>query len=182
LFNNGKFGIFNPAKNIKIEPEYEISIKPYNESLLIASKAGKKGLVDHQNKPLIPFQFEEINYWSDSLSLVKQGTWKIYDIYNKKIVLEGIDNWKYVRNDGNEALIIYNKDGFYGVLHNKNGEIIPPTNTDIINIGTEVEPVFFTEKVIREADFYVVLYYNQKGEIFRKQAFTREQYDKILCD
>jgi hypothetical protein len=182
LLNTGKFGIINPEKNIRIEPEYEIGLQPYNGHYLVAAKGGKFGIIDFNNKVQVPFQFEEIKFWSDELALVKQGTWMIYDIQNKKIVNEGIDDWKYVYNNGKEAMIIYSKDANYGVLHNKRGEIIPATNTDIINVGTAQEPVFFTEKVIREADFYVVLYYNKRGEIFKKQAFTRDQYDKIICD
>jgi hypothetical protein len=56
------------------------------------------------------------------------------------------------------------------------------TFNDIINIGTQGTPVYFCEKFIIEADFYVVIYYDAKGKILRKQIFTDpEEYEKIYC-
>ena len=42
--------------------------------------------------------------------------------------------------------------------------------------------MYFAEKYIIEADFYVVIYYDATGKILRKQIFTEaEEYDKIYC-
>ena len=63
------------------------------------------------------------------------------------------------------------------------GELIHDTKfNDIINIGTVENPVYFAEKYIIEADFYVIIYYDAKGKILRKQIFTEEaEYEKIYC-
>lgn len=79
-------------------------------------------------------------------------------------------------------IMVIHKENFYGVLSNKRGEIIPASYTDIINLGTAEEPLFFAEKHIEEAGIYVIIYFDQNGKILRKQAFEEDEYDKIYCD
>ena len=59
--------------------------------------------------------------------------------------------------------------------------VITPTFNDIVNIGSKKKPVYFAEKFIREALFYVVIYYDSKGRILRKQVFNEEEYNSIYC-
>ena len=69
----------------------------------------------------------------------------------------------------------------YGLLDNREGVQLNPGFNDIINLGTAEEPVFFTEKYIPEADYFVVIYYNQKMEVIRKQVFDSGNYDQVYC-
>ena len=81
-----------------------------------------------------------------------------------------------------EMIMLFRKEEKFGVVSNTKGLIIEPTFNDILNIGSLEEPVYFTEKYIPEAEFYIVIYYNSRGEILRKQVFTDEEYDKIYCN
>ena len=84
-------------------------------------------------------------------------------------------------NLGKQILLI-TKDSKSGILSNKHGEVVGATFNDIVNIGSVENPVYFAEKYILEAEFYVVIYYDASGKILRKQIFTEaEEYDKIYC-
>src|SRR5690606_18743770 len=59
---NKKFGLFNSAKNIDIQPDFDVSLKPFHDSLFIASKNKKYGLIDPTSKIILPFNFDEITF------------------------------------------------------------------------------------------------------------------------
>jgi hypothetical protein len=183
ILHQGKFGIFSKEKKTKIEPEYEVNLYPYNRHLLIAVKNTKQGLISLENKVCIPFQYEEIKFWTDSIALVKdEKTWKLLDIYNKNIIYDQIDNFWVAHKSGANTTMIIQKNNEFGVINSIMGEIIPPTYNDLINLGNDENPVYFAEKKVAEAGFFVVVYLNKNGEIIRRQAFTDEEYDNIYCD
>jgi hypothetical protein len=81
-----------------------------------------------------------------------------------------------------KKIVKLHRDNYYGVMSSRMGLIIPISFTDIINLGTLDDPLYFTEKYIEEAGIYIVVYYNKKGELVRKQAYEEEEYERILCD
>ncbi|MGK7395097.1 MAG: WG repeat-containing protein [Candidatus Cyclobacteriaceae bacterium M3_2C_046] len=182
LLRNQKFGVFHLRHNIEISPQYDQVIKPYNDSLLIVYKKGKAGLVDHKNKSLTDFDFDQITYWNDTSALVMQeDVWHILNLNQGHFEYEDISNYTYIRNDTTEVLIYILKEDKFGVLSNTRGEIIGPTFNDIVNLGTAKHPIYFAEKQIREAEFFVVIYYDHQGEILKREAFTGAEYDRIYC-
>ena len=84
---------------------------------------------------------------------------------------EHISEYKVLRDDEVEKILLITKNSQSGILSNRYGEVVSASFNDIINIGTPETPVFFAEKYILEADFYVIIYYDGKGEIIRKQIF-----------
>jgi hypothetical protein len=55
------------------------------------------------------------------------------------------------------------------------------TFTDIINLGSKDDPLYFTEKHVEEASIFVVIYYDRNGKLIRRQAYEPEEYEKIYC-
>lgn len=180
---SGKFGIYNFDKNVLLSTKYQKALKPFGSLYFIGSKGSSFGLVNLENKDVTPYNFDQILDWNDSVALVKTANeWKLYDIKNKKYVFEGISEYKVLRDDNEEKILLITKESSNGILSNKNGVVVGPTFNDIVNIGTKETPVYFCEKYIREAEFYVVIYYDAKGKILRKQIFTDpEEYEKIYC-
>ena len=180
---NGKFGIYNYEKNVLLSTKYEKALQPFGNYYFIGSKGSSFGLVDLNNKDVTGYKFDQILDWNDSIALVKQDDeWKLYDIKNNAYVFDGISEYKLLRDDDEEKILLITKESKIGVLSNKYGEVVGATFNDIINIGSVDNPVYFAEKYILEADFYVVIYYDSKGKILRKQIFTEaEEYDKIYC-
>lgn len=181
LLHNGRFGYFNPIEGTLIKPQYESRITSFNGHTLLSSKKGKKGLVDHRNKILVPFEYDEIKQWSDSSVIArKQNNWAVLNYYTGEIEFKDITGLEWISNQDNRRAIIKTKQG-YGLLDNKLGMLLNPGFNDIINLGTAAKPVLFTEKYIPEADYFVVIYYNHEMDVIRKQVFDSGNYDQVYC-
>ncbi len=182
VLNNKKFGIYNKRLGIYLKPAYDRLLKPYNSELLIAYKRGGYGLINYKGESITDFSYEEIIFWNDTSILVKMDDiWNITELQTGKVLLDEIRDFNFL-NEGEEKIILFRKEEQFGIVSNKEGIIISPTFNDILNIGNEETPIYFTEKYISEAEFYIVIYYNSKGEIIRKQVFTDEEYDMIYCN
>ena len=147
----------------------------------MTSKKGKKGLINHKNNIIVPFEYDQIKQWTDSTVMVrKQKTWTVLNFETSTAEFEGITSLNWISHKGSQKVIIKTKQG-YGLLDDKLGMLLTPGFNDIINLGTAEEPVFFTEKYIPEADYFVVIYYNHKMEVIRKQVFDSGNYDQVYC-
>lgn len=180
---NGKFGIFNFNKSVFLSAKYKKALKPFGNHYFIGTKGSSFGLVDLENLDVTGYKFDKILDWNDSVALVhEEDEWKLYDIKNDNYVFEGISEYKILRDDEEEKILLITKNSKSGILSNIHGEVVGATFNDIINIGSIENPVYFAEKYILEADFYVVIYYDSKGKILRKQIFTEaKEYEKIYC-
>ena len=67
LLQNGRFGYYNTLQKRLISPQYESRLVALQDQVLMTTKRGKKGLVDTRNRNLIPFDYDEIKSWSDSV-------------------------------------------------------------------------------------------------------------------
>ena len=183
LLKEKKFGFFSTKQEVSIPTAYDKRVEPYNSSVFIVQKDDLFGLVDKSGDKLSGFEFKEVAYWTDSVALVKlDKDWNFYNLNQKQIEEKPIRSFTYVENTGDEIMIIALGENGYGVISNQQGEIIPLSFDDILNIGRAGQPLFFTEKDISEADFFVVIYYNQKGEVIRKHAYEAADYERIYCD
>ena len=180
---NGKFGIYHYKKGVFLSAKYQKALKPFGNYYFIGTKGSSFGLVNLENQDVTGYKFNEILDWNDSIALVKaEDEWKLYDIKHDNYVFEGISEYKVQRDDEGEKILLITKDSKSGILSNRYGEVVGATFNDIINIGSVENPVYFAEKYILEADFYVVIYYDAEGKILRKQIFTDvEEYEKIYC-
>ncbi len=182
LLRSLKFGLFDCEKRKLIKPVYNKNIAPYNSHVITAHKDGLYGFIGWDNNPLSKFEFSDVQYWNDTTALVKKNSkWMIYEIKTKKILLDRIKDFKIIRETPVEKLAVIHQDENYGALHNQKGTIIPVSFSDVINVGSVEEPMYFTEKHIVEASVFVVIYYNSKGEMLRKEVYDQEDYDKIYC-
>jgi hypothetical protein len=182
LLKSMQFGLFSVKGGKLINPEYGKNIVQYNGEVLTGYKQGAWGFIDWQNKPIGKFEFEEIQYWNDSLALVKKDAeWMMMDIKKRLVVFGGIKTVKYIRDSPEEKLVIVNIDGKFGVLSNIKGVVIPINFTDLVNVGSADAPVFFTEKHVEEASVFVVIYYSGAGKFLRKEVYEADDYERIYC-
>lgn len=183
LLKAKKFGVYNRRKNVNILPEYETMLRPLNDTLLMARINGFWGAIDIAGNPVTPFEFSEIKIWNDSLALVRNRDHS-YSLYDYKLGIPaytGIESYKTIR-EGEETIIRFLKRSQYGLLSSRRGEIIGPAFSDIVNLGTLEEPLYFAQRTIREAGYIVVVYYDQDGAILRRQALTEEEFEKLYCE
>ncbi|RAW00682.1 WG repeat-containing protein [Pseudochryseolinea flava] len=182
LLKGTRFGTYLIKTQKMINPEYAKNITQYNKKFLTAYKSGAWGFVDMNNKPISKFEFDEIQYWNDSLAFVrKQTQWSMIQVAAQQTRLHGIKSIKYIRNTATEKLAIIDHEKKYGVLSSTQGVIIPLNFSDVINVGSADVPVFFTEKHVEEASVFVVIYYDANGKFIRKEVYEADDYEKIYC-
>ncbi|MCU0368097.1 MAG: hypothetical protein MUF39_04625 [Cyclobacteriaceae bacterium] len=183
LLKNQKFGLYDLKTRIYVKPEYERNVITLNNQHLAVYKDGFYGVVTNNVKPITKFEFKEVLIWTDSVIWVKKDyQWMLLNFYTNKVIVDRVRDIKSIKNQENEKIVKLHRDNYYGVMSSRMGLIIPISFTDIINLGTLDDPLYFTEKYIEEAGIYIVVYYNKKGELVRKQAYEEEEYERILCD
>ncbi len=182
LLKDKKFGLYNVENKILIKPLYERNIIPYSENKLVAFKNGFFGFVSWNLKEESKFEFDEVQFWNDSVAIVKRNmSWQLYNIPQKKVVLDEIKDFHYIINQ-KEKIIIVHQAGYYGALSNTRGILLPITFSDIVNLGSPESPLYFTDKFYEEADIHVVVYYGSNGKLLRKQAYETKDYERIYCE
>lgn len=182
LLKEKKFGLYDTRTQKLIKPEYERNVLPYAGNYFIAYKGGY-GLITVAETPVTDFDYEEIRYWNDTAAWVKKNfSWSILSIKDKNLRLTRIRSFQDIKDNGGEKIVRVQQDNYFGIVSNKKGLLISPTFTEILNIGSDEKPFYFTEKRVEEAGIYVVIYYNSQGKLVRKQVYEEEEYEKIYCE
>ena len=180
---NGRFGAYNFNDNILISLKFDEKLVPYNEHLLITKLREKKGLHSIKNENILNTEYDELIYWSDSVALVKNSNhWSLLNFYNENELLDEMSDFEFISKDESNLIIKFRTSTGMGVYSSLNGLLFEPTFNDIINIGTSKTPLYFCEKSIPEADYYVAVYKNALGETVRTHAYRGEEYIKIVCE
>ena len=183
LLRDKKFGLFDLASRKLIKPVYERNVTMLNTDHLIVYKEGFFGLIGWDSKPITEFEFSEVVPWSDQIIWVKKNfQWLLINYETEEVILDRIRDFNWLRNSAEEKLVRVHRENYYGAVSNRDGLIIPPTFHDLINLGTEEVPFYFTEKSVEEAAIYVVIYYDNTGKLVRRQAYEEEEYDRIYCN
>jgi len=183
LLQNRKFGLFDLASRKFIKPIYERNVSLLNSKYLVAFKNGFYGLINWDTKPVTEFEFSEVVSWSESTVWVKKNMqWMLLNYITKEVIIDRIRDFSWIRKSVEENIVRVHRENYYGVISNRKGLIIAPTFHDIVNLGTAELPFYFTEKIVEEAEIYVVLYYNKDGKLVRRQAYEEDEYEQIYCD
>ena len=66
-----------------------------------------------------------------------------------------------------------------GIYSNTQGEMIEATYDEIKVLGTVDDPIYFAVKIVREANIYVVIYFDKNGNKLFTQTFKQDEYFKI---
>lgn len=183
LLRNRKFGAYNTDQGKFIKPQYDRNLVPYGPSYVITFKEGRCAFLGWDNKAISAFEFEEVRFWNDSLALVKKGSlWSLFDLKMRKLVETNLRGVTLIKDTPGEKIAIIQRDSNFGVITNHGKVIIPPTFTEVTNLGSADMPLYFTEKHVPEASLYIVIYYDRTGEMLRKEIYDdATEYDRIYC-
>jgi hypothetical protein len=184
--NKKKFGVYHSRRKFLYEPNATEMLLAYGDSAqaIIANKGKTFMLHDLKNKPLLADQFTKVEFWTDSIVLVKtsQNLWKLYNLVSKKFLLEKFDDYKILTKSAQEKIIITYRGKGFGLLSNRRGNLIPEDYSFIKNLGTVENQFFFVEVYVSQAELHVVLYMDKDGNVVRKQTIPNAEYDKVLCE
>lgn len=178
-----KFGLYDVELRKLIKPQYDKNLIPYNTRLVAAFRNGRYSFIDWSNKSDNPETFEEIRYWNDTVALVRNDQrWMLYDVNAGSSLLNNVKQFNMIKDQPDEKLAIFQQGNAFGVLSNKKGTVIPITFSDVVNVGSAEEPLYFTEKHVEEASIFVVIYYDKNGKLLRREVYREaEDYEKIYC-
>ncbi len=177
-----KFGLYDVEKKKLIKPNSEKNVIRFNSSLYTSFRNGLFGFIDADNKPASEFVFNEILPWNDSIALVKQnGSYHLYNVFTRQNEISGIRKFRPVLDTPDEKEYIFFLKDQAGVVNNRKGVVIPLNFSDVVNVGSPEKPTYFTEKHVKEALLFVVIYYDNNGSLIRREVYEPEEYERIYC-
>lgn len=181
MLRDQRFGIFNTVTRKMITPQYAVNPVPYGRHHVVVQKNGAVGLVNWENKPVLQTEFDEIRYWNDTSALVrKDWRWLMINLRDQSVIIDRIRDFKFIRQDAHDQLAIVHVDDRFGVLHNRQGTVVPVSFSDVVNLGSPDTPVYFAEKRLGDTS-YVIEYYAADGRLLRSEACTAAELERIYC-
>lgn len=182
LLKGRKFGLYDSHTRKLIKPEYDKNIRYYSENILLAYKNGFFGFINSDDKTLSDFLFSDVLPWKDSLALVRQNNlWSVYNVLTGEKTGPEFNSFTQVSARADDRVLIVKKGSDLGVISSRKGTVIPVNFSDIVNVGSPEQPLYFTEKHVREADLFIVIYYDSSGRFLRREVYEHEDYDRIYC-
>ncbi|MFK7954243.1 MAG: WG repeat-containing protein [Ekhidna sp.] len=181
LLDNNKIGCFDLAEQVIFMPKYESRLEKIGNKYA-AKMNGKYGLFDLEEQPILEFIYDEIYSWDDSTFRVKKNNFYDFIDYSGESVLNTVELMTLLTVAKDQEIWKFVKEGKYGLISTRNGIILEPEFTDIFNIGSTDNPLYFADQHLSKAGFHVVSYVNKKGELIFSKAYTKQEFDKILCE
>lgn len=177
----GKIGCYDPAVNKLMTTEYESRVEHLG-TYYKAKKNGKYGIIDFTKEEIIAFDYDEIQQWNDTSYLVKKGAFFYIINHEEADVFEPIERLQRVVKNETHAIYRFIKNGKYGLISTVYGELLKAEFTDVFNISSTESPLFFADQHLDKAGYHVVSYVNETGKLVLSRAYTKAEFEKILCD
>lgn len=182
LLKEKHFGLYDVSRKLLLKATYERNILPYSDKYFIAFKGGY-GLINEKEEPVTAFEFDEIRFWNDTSAWVRKSySWSVYCISDRTTKLTRVRSFQFIRDTGEEKVVRIQQENHYGIVSNVHGVVIPATFSEVINVGSIEKPLYFTDKRVEEAEIDVVIYYDHRGKLIRKQVYESDEYENIYCE
>jgi hypothetical protein len=190
LFSNGiftllkdrKFGTYNPVTKKLLKPTFETNLVNYNQEWIIGRKDNKLALINPEQTSKPTFEFEEINYWTDSTAQVKvNGKKGLYAIFNKEIILDNIGSFQIIDGSKTERLAIFSQNNLYGVIGSLSGIILKPEFEELTFLPVNNTVIFIGMKSTSGKEVEIT-YLNRDGKSIKKLKTDIDTGYSILCD
>lgn len=179
---DGKFGLYSEPDSVNIIPKYDRPMILYSDSLFIISTNNLMGIINKYDSVQVPIKYEEIAYLNDTIAALRSNfRWTFWSIPHNQAVMVNASNYWQMQPIASTYYKFFRGIG-YGVWSPQEGLILKPT-FDEINIRYKGnETLFIAEKWVEEADLVVMLYYNMKGTLLRKEVLSTLEYKDLSCD
>jgi hypothetical protein len=177
-----KFGLINSVNKKVLKPLYERAPVSFNSQLVVVYKDKQYSFIDWDGNKQSDFDFEEIQFWNDTVALTKHNLfWRLYDCTSHQLKPGKMTHFTVFSSSSAEKLALFKQDNSYGIMSNVDGIVLEPSFSHISILGPRDNPVYLTVKYIEEAEIYVIIYYDKKGKLLRKQVLEHADYHKISC-
>lgn len=183
LVKNKAFGWYDADQKKLVKPVYDRNVQFLTADLLLTGQAGKKGVVQRSGEVVMPFEWEDVRPWTESLLWVKRNqNWQLLDWRTRRAVYDRVRSFQTIFESGREVCVLVKREGGEGVFSNLRGELIPPTFSEVIYLGDERTPLYLAAKNVKEAGIVVVAYFDQHGTLVRRQAYENDELEQLICE
>lgn len=131
IIKDNKFGLINGDNSellipIEYDSLYFIDEMYIGNELIVAEKTGKTGIIDMDNKEVVPFIYDRIDLLGNCFEVYKDGLAGLLDSKGNEILpAEAVDIME-VENGFITAKVYIDNDSKYAVYDMKGNEIVPP--------------------------------------------------------
>lgn len=183
LVEGGRFGAFRYPQGQVIKPAYEKPLQVINDSLLLAVREGKTGVIAPEGKVILPFDFDEVRPWSAKQYLVRQElNWYWYTPFGESPLSEPFTIIEWLDEQAGQRRIIYRTSTGVGLASSKPNLSIAPTLSDLVSLEAGSAIIYLGEVAVPQADLHVLIYYDQTGQRIRSQAVEPDLFDRVFCN
>jgi len=176
---NQKIGAYDLSRDIQFAPVFESRVVRFKD-LYKVKMHGAKGLVDGSGAEVLPFEYEEIIEWTDTLIWTKQqDRFQLINLNTRQSEMEVTLLRSFAA--GNETQMKFYGSAGFGLIA-KSGLLLKPIYSDIVWVGNEAQGIIMADQALPEAGFHVVTYFEADGEKIYSQAYSTEDFEKVLCD
>ena len=181
LLKDRKFGTYNPTTKKLLKPAFESNLIKYNQEWTIGRKENKLAFINPETKNPV-FEFDEINFWTDSVALVKvNGKKALYSIFNKKIIMDNIGTFQIVNEFNNRRFAILSQGNLLGVIGGESETILKPEFEELTFQRVNDTLVFIAMKPLpgKEVEIF---YFDRDGKTIKKLKTDIDTGYDIICD
>ncbi len=181
LLKNKQFGSYLPRSKKLIKPGFDSNLRSFGNNWLITRKKEKWGFLNVEGKPHTLFEFDEIEFWNDSLAIVKKGGKQLlFSIPRKKVKVDVISSLEKIGVDP-EQLGIFRQQGFYGLLA-PDGEVRMPAEYEELTWQELNGTLLFIGLKLADQDKRHVVYFSSSGKVINSFLTSKEAAYMLLCD
>lgn len=182
LLKNNKIGTFDLKHQVLLNDNYDTGFERFEDNYL-TSKNGMKGVIDRENNRIIHFLYKDIKSFNDTASWVlSDSSWQLISHRNQQILMNQIQQIELLHTVNQERFYKILTSSGYGIVSSRNGMIIDPAFTEIKLWQINKKPVFLCEYYHGKTDYYLLAYYNEKGEKIYAGAHTSLVYEQFYCE
>ncbi|MEM6298847.1 MAG: WG repeat-containing protein [Bacteroidota bacterium] len=183
LLKSRKFGIYHPEKDQFIAPLYEGLVQVLDTSGIFIVKDGGLGLIDKNRKTILPFDYEEIVFWSENTAWVKREEQWFLQTWSptEKSLAGPFESVRFVTSEETtERLAFPYSAGKTQLWSDERGQIVASVYDDLWDIGM-AEPFYWAERAVEDGT-YQVDYLDKNGHVIFSQLLSEELYERMVCD
>ncbi len=113
VHKDGMISIVDIKNNFKLQFPFEYqNVLKYGEYYIV-EKESKYGVIDVNNKEVIPCKYESLRFFCDKVLVIRDGMFGVLSINNE--ILIQIENFKIIRNSNN--IVVYRNEDSVGITY-----------------------------------------------------------------
>ncbi len=182
LLRDGKIGAYHIKTSTLINTKFDTRVIPFGEGKYIVNDRGF-GIWDLTEEEYIGEKsFQELIPMRDSFLIAKKDDFFEIRTANLEVLFEDIFNYEIINDSEDSMVIRFRVEEGYGLFDAELGLLLKPVYNEILKLPAEADTVYYAERYLDEAELYVIMYADSKGNKISSQAFTIEEYENLACD